>query len=151
MNEEMNHKTQSHESLIQVVKFVLFSISAGIVQILIFELVDNVVGLTYWPSYLIALLFSVLWNFTLNRKFTFQSANHVPTAMLKVLGFYCVFTPLSTLWGSYFANIHVNHELILAGTMAVNLTTEFLYDKYIVFRKKTVPDTTKELEVEEVN
>lgn len=92
----------------------------------------------YGPMYLIALLLSVIWNFTFNRKFTFKSAANVPIAMLKVLAFYCVFTPVSTLLGNYFtakyADVTAINYIVLACTMACNMTTEFLYDKFVVFK-----------------
>ena len=61
------------ESL-RVLKFVLFSISAGVIQILSFTLFNELLHWSYWFCYLVALVLSVLWNFTLNRKFTFRSA-----------------------------------------------------------------------------
>ena len=86
------------KELLRTVKFVLFSISAGLIQVLSFTLMEEVLHLPHWLSYLVSLVLSVLWNFTLNRKFTFHSASNVPIAMLKVAGFYLVFTPLSTWW-----------------------------------------------------
>ena len=74
-------------------KFLLFSISAGIIQVASFTLLNELLHLNYWISYLVSLILSVVWNFTLNRKYTFQSAANVPVAMLKVAGFYLVFTP----------------------------------------------------------
>ena len=121
------------QNRLQVIKFVLFSISAGVIQTVVFTLLNELTDWKYWPCYLIALIVSVLWNFTLNREFTFQSAGNVPLAMGKVFGFYCVFTPLSTWWGSALTGIGVNAYLVLFGTMAVNLTTEFLYDRFFVF------------------
>jgi len=92
----------------------------------------------YGPMYLIALLLSVIWNFTFNRKFTFKSAANVPIAMLKVLAFYCVFTPVSTLLGNHFtakfADVTAINYIVLACTMACNMITEFLYDKFVVFK-----------------
>ena len=85
-------------------------------------------------GYLTALVLSVLWNFTLNREFTFKSANNIPLAMVKVAAFYCVFTPLSTWWGARLTDAGWNEYIVLFGTMAVNLTTEFLYDRFFVFR-----------------
>ena len=89
---------EKKEEILRVVKYVLFSASAGVIQTLAFTLLNEIVKWPYWPCYLIALVLSVLWNFTLNRTFTFQSATNVPRAMLMVAGYYCVFTPLSTLW-----------------------------------------------------
>ena len=91
------------KELWRAVKFLFFSISAGVIQMGSFALLNELSGLPYWPSYLISLILSVVWNFTLNRKFTFQSAANVPVAMLKVLGYYLVFTPVSTLLGNYLA------------------------------------------------
>lgn len=119
----------------QAFKFFLFSCSAGIIQAIAFSLMNELGRFSYWPSYLTALLLSVLWNFTLNRRYTFQSAANVPVAMAKVLGYYCVFTPVSTLLGDYFADtLHVNEYIVLAVTMILNLVTEFLFCKFVVYR-----------------
>ena len=97
----------------RVLKFTLFSISAGAIEMASFALLNELLHGSYWPCYLIALTLSVLWNFTLNRKFTFQSANNVPQAMALVLLYYCAFTPLSTLLGSYLADtLHWNEYLV---------------------------------------
>jgi len=123
-----------HESFIQAVKFTLFSISAGFIQVLSFTLLFEIVQWVYWPSYLTALLLSILWNFTLNRKFTFKSANNVKIAMLLVLIFYAVFTPLSTWWGDALTKIGWNEYLVLGITMMTNLVAEFLYTKHVVYK-----------------
>ena len=123
-------------------KFVLFSASAGIIQTVSFALFEEVIHLKHWQSYLFALILSVLWNFTLNRKFTFYSANNIPIAMLKVAVFYVVFTPLSTWWTAVFTeNLGINEYLVLAGTMLTNFVTEYLYDRFVVFGKSI--DTAK--------
>ena len=88
---------EKKKEFFRALKFVLFSASAGIIELVVFALLNELLHLPYWLSYLIALVLSVLWNFTLNRKFTFQSANNVPKAMLLVALFYAVFTPLTTL------------------------------------------------------
>ena len=89
----------------------------------------------YWVSYLIALVLSVIWNFTLNRKFTFKSANNVPKAMLLVALFYCVFTPLSTLLEKYLTDTCGWNDYLVTGiNMVINFVTEFLYDRFVVFR-----------------
>ena len=124
-----------HKELLRTLKFVLFSISAGLIEIIAFSLLNELTGWSYWPCYLIALILSVLWNFTLNRRYTFQSASNVPVAMLKVFAFYCVFTPVSTIGGSYLADtLHWNEYLVTALNMVCNLTLEFLYDRFYVFR-----------------
>ena len=128
-------KKKQHKELWRTVKFVLFSCSAGIIELGSFSLLNELLRLPYWGSYLIALILSVLWNFTLNRRFTFKSASNVPVAMLKVFGYYCVFTPVSTIAGNYLAGTLLWNEYIVTGiNMACNLVTEFLYDKYVVFR-----------------
>ena len=120
--------------MIRFLKFVLFSISAGLIQIVSFTIMNEVVKMKYWPAYLIALTLSVVWNFTINRKFTFKSASNVPVAMAKVAAFYVVFTPLSTWWGNALDNLGVNEYLILIGTMVINFVTEFLFQRFVVFR-----------------
>ena len=119
----------------RAVKFALFSASAGIIEIAVFALLNELLRLPYWLSYLTALVASVLWNFTLNRKFTFQSANNVPRAMLQVALFYAVFTPLSTLLEHVLTEKLGWNEYLATGiNMALNLVTEYLYDRYVVFR-----------------
>ena len=122
------------KELIRILKFTFFSLSAGIIELGVFALLTELTGLSYWPRYLTALALSVLWNFTLNRKFTFQSAANIPTAMLKVALFYAVFTPLSTLLGSFLADgLLWNGYLVTGINMVLNFVTEFLYQRFYVF------------------
>lgn len=124
-----------HKELLRSLKFLLFSISAGVIEIVAFSLLNELTGWSYWPCYLIALVLSVLWNFTLNRRYTFQSASNVPAAMIKVFAFYCVFTPASTVLGNFLAeSLHWNEYLVTVINMAANFTLEFLYDRFFVFR-----------------
>lgn len=144
--EENNVKLSKKENIIQVIKFVLFSTSAGIIQTVTFTLLTELPPklfdkeLPYWACYLPALVLSVLFNFTVNRKFTFKSASNIPVAMLKVAAFYAVFTPVTTVLGNMAANRFdaannpVADYLIFGVTMLLNLVTEFLYQKYFVFR-----------------
>ena len=126
----------------RLVKFTLFSISAGLIEIVSFALLNELLHLPYWLSYLIALVLSVLWNFTLNRKFTFQSAANVPIAMLKVACYYAVFTPLSTLLEHQLAgNLSWNEYLVTAINMVLNFVTEFLFQRFVVYRNSI--DTAK--------
>ena len=127
-------RKEKKEEVLRVVKYVLFSISAGVIQSLAFTLLHEILQWPYWPCYLSALVLSVLWNFTLNRKFTFQSAANIPRAMLLVALYYCAFTPLSTLWGTALTNAGWNDYIVLFGTMLVNLTTEFLFWRLVVYR-----------------
>lgn len=103
------------KEIIRTLKFVLFSAGAGIIQTVTFTLLNEFVTDKYWYAYLPALVLSVLFNFTVNRKFTFKSASNVPVAMLKVAAYYVVFTPLSTWWGDFLAESwHWNEYAVLA-------------------------------------
>lgn len=123
------------KSFWQVLKFTLFSISAGIIQVGSFAILEIFIK-DYWIPYLISLVLSILWNFTLNRRYTFKSAANVPVAMAKVFGFYLVFTPLSTYLGELAENQGGNDFLILAVTMIANFVLEFLFCKFVVYRGK---------------
>ena len=154
----MDSKQSKKKSILQFIKFALFSASAGIIQAGSFTLMNEVIiklpffqnamasnetfarimQNEYGPMYLIALILSVIWNFTFNRKFTFKSAANIPIAMLKVLGYYAVFTPVSTVLGNYFtarfeATPGIKY-IVLGITMVTNMVTEFIFDKYVVFR-----------------
>jgi len=131
------------KELIRSLKFVLFSISAGVIQVVSFTLMEELLHFDHWISYLVSLILSVLWNFTLNRKFTFHSASNVPIAMLKVAAFYLVFTPLSTWWTDVLTGESVgwNEYIVLALTMIINFVSEYLFQRFVVFRKSI--DTAK--------
>lgn len=133
------------KELFRTIKFTLFSISAGIIEIISFTVLDNFTNLAYWICYLIALILSVIWNFTLNREYTFKSTTNIPKAMLKVGLFYLVFTPVSTFVGSYLVdNLKWNEYLVTAINMISNFILEYLYDKYYVF-KGTIDTKIKEM------
>lgn len=125
-----------NNSLWQIVKFSLFSASAGIIQVLSFTLMNEFLHAPYWPAYLISLTLSVIWNFTLNRRYTFRSAANIPIAMAKVFGYYLVFTPLSTWIGSLAEKNGVNEYIVLGITMIANFTTEYLFCKLVVYRNR---------------
>ncbi len=134
--EKENKQDGNLKETFRALKFIGFSISAGVIEIASFTLLDTFTAWQYWPKYLIALVLSVLWNFTLNRKFTFQSASNVPKAMLLVALFYLVFTPTTTILGNYLAeDLHLNEYLVTGLNMALNLSTEYLYDRFVVFGK----------------
>ncbi len=125
------------KELIRKVKFTLFSISAGLIEISLFTLLNEFTSWGYWACYLIALVASVIWNFTLNREFTFKSTANVPVAMFKVFIFYLIFTPTSTMIGDYLVdNLHWNEYLVTGINMLCNFILEYLYDKNIVFKGK---------------
>ena len=131
-------KENLKKELWRTVKFVLFSASAGIIQVLTFTLLNELLHLHYWVSYLIALVLSVVWNFLFCRKFTFKSNKNIFKGLIMVFGFYIVFTPLSTWWTALLTEeaygIMWNEYIVLALTMIVNFATEFLYDRFVVFK-----------------
>ena len=158
-------ETTEKKNIWQFIKFALFSCSAGLIQIGSFTLMNEVLYKTdfiqglmanhelfakimsneYGPIYLIALILSVIWNFTFNRKFTFNGANNVTIAMLKIFGYYCVFTPVSVLLGNYFtakfAGVAIIEYIVLGITMVCNMVTEFLFSKFVVYRNNTSEET----------
>ena len=135
-NPEQETKPKDRSELIRTIKFVLFSISAGVIEIGVFTVLYELLHWEYWVAYLIALVLSVVWNFTLNREFTFRSANNVPIAMLKVAAYYAVFTPVTTILGNYLeGTCGWNGMLVTIMNMLLNFVTEYLYDRFVVFRK----------------
>lgn len=128
---------------IRVIKFVLFSISAGIIEITVFTLLNEFVSWPnidansdYGPNYFIALVCSIIWNFTFNRRFTFKSVENIPLAMTKIFGYYCIFTPASIWWGiALTERVGLNEYLVLGLTMLTNLFTEYLVQRYFVYSK----------------
>ena len=126
------------------IKFVLFSISAGVIEIVSFALLSELTPLKEWISYIISVVLSVIWNFTFNRKFTFKSANNIPIAMLKVTLFYVVFIPLTALLEKF-----LTEDLLWPGILAtainmvLNFILEFFYQRYFVFGK-SLDSNTKE-------
>ena len=139
---EEEKKPQGREELKRTVKFVLFSISAGVIELGVFTVLYELLHWSYWVAYLIALVLSVVWNFTLNREFTFRSANNVPVAMLKVAAYYAVFTPVTTILGNWLeGTCGWNGMIVTLLNMVLNFVTEYLYDRFVVFGKSI--DTNK--------
>ena len=127
---------QNKKELWRMLKFTLFSISAGVIEFVAFTLLNELTSWSYWPCYLIALVLSVVWNFTLNRRYTFQSAANVPVAMAKTLLFYAVFTPASTWLGEYLTStLGWNEYVVTILNMALNFVLEYLYQRYFVYRR----------------
>lgn len=137
------------QNFFQFLKFTVFSITAGIIQISSFTLLNELTNLPYWPSYLIALTLSVIYNFTINRRFTFKSASNIPIAMMQVFGYYCLFTPLSIWWGNALTVIGWNEYIVLIGTMIINFVTEFTFTRFVVFRKSINTNDLVKKEIEE--
>ncbi len=147
-----------NNNILQAIKFALFSASAGIIQVVSFTLLNEVVlpniniqnekvmailSAEYGVCYLIALILSVLWNFTFNRRFTFKSAANIPVAMAKVFGFYLVFTPVSVYLGELATGKGVNEYIVLALTMLSNMVLEYLFCKFVVYRNQEDTIDTK--------
>lgn|SRR5574344_189275 len=136
--------SETKKGFLQFLKYTMFAASAGLVETGLFELLDKVFRLKYWPAYLPALIASVLWNFTLNRKFTFKAANNVPVALCKVALYYLIFTPASTWWGNALTeDLGWNHDVVFLGTILINFITEFLYSKYYTFKDKYIFPATR--------
>lgn len=147
--EKKDTKTQ----IIQFLKFLGFSLSAGVIQLLSFELLYTwTEALPWWPAYLISIVLSVVWNFTFNRKFTFKSASNVPLAMTIVVIYYCMFIPVSVFGGDALEGIGWNGTLVTVLMMVINFITEFFWDKYIVFNDKLLAKVfKKKVAVEEIS
>ena len=136
MNTEPEKKLDRRQELVRTAKFVAFSASAGAIELGVFTVLYELLRWDYWVAYLIALVLSVVWNFTLNREFTFRSANNVPVAMLKVAAYYAVFTPVTTLLGNYLEQTcGWNGMVVTLLNMLLNFVTEYLYDRFVVFGK----------------
>ena len=138
----------ANKEFIRTLKFTLFSISAGVIQIGLFTLMNELFHLDYWVSYITSLVASILWNFTINRKVTFKATGNVKLAMLLVFLFYIVFTPVSTVLGNLAENNGVNEYIVLAVTMISNFVLEYLYTRFFVYRNNC--DTAVKKEADDV-
>ncbi len=128
--------SKKKKEFIRMSKFLIFSISAGVIEAAVFALLNELTNLPYWPCYLSALVLSVVWNFTLNRQYTFKAANNIPVAMAKVAVFYVIFTPITTVGGNYLVEtMGWNEYLVTAMNMVLNFATEYVYDRFFVFGK----------------
>lgn len=143
--EENEQKLNKKAQFIQILKFTGFSLSAGVIQILSFELLYNWIGWhVWWPTYLISIVLSVIWNFTFNRKFTFKSASNVPLAMTLAFLFYCAFVPASVFGGDALERVGWNGTLVTVLMMLINFVLEFIWQKFVVFNDKvTTPILNK--------
>lgn len=125
-----------NKSVLQAIKFTLFSLSAGIIQIASDSLFLYVFHWeNWWVHYLPALILSVLWNFTFNRRYTFKPTNHVARDMMLVALYYAVFTPVSLALGSWLEAIGLQDTLATLCVMLLNFVTEFLFQKFVVYRE----------------
>lgn len=139
-------KTTRFKEIIRALKFTLVSISAGIIQIGTFTLFYEIFNWKYWFAYLVSLLLSIIWNFTINRKITFKSVKDVRLAMLQLLGFYAVFTPTTMLLGQWVESSGVHGMIVEGVTMILNFVLEFLFCRFVVYRNSCDTATTPEAE-----
>ena len=129
-------KKHTYPGVLQAINLAFFSLSAGLIQALSFYLFHDVLGWeSYWTSHVPSLVLSVIWNFTFNRRFTFHSTSNLPRAMSLVALYYLIFTPMSAWWGTLLENAGWHDRLIEAFNMVTNFVTEFIFQKFVVFRK----------------
>jgi len=136
--------SKDRKELWRALKFTVISLSAGIIQILSFTLLNEFVlgedGAAI--SHFIALVLSVIWNFTINRKVTFKSSNNIVKSMILVALFYLVFTPTSTLFMSWATGLGWNEYLVEGINMLANFVLEYLFTRFVVYRNSC--DTAEE-------
>ena len=127
--------SEKKKEFLRTLKYLFFSVGAAVIQVGSFTLMEEVFHVTHWLSYLVSLILSIIWMFTLNRKYTFRSSNNIPVAMLKTLAYYAVFTSLSTWWTAVLtgSNVGWNEYLVLGITMIINCSTEYIFDRFVVF------------------
>ena len=164
---EKNAKKEKRKGVMQFIKYALCAASAGIIQIVLFSILQAVIpsngktihfivedmDLVTFIATTVALCASILWNFTFNRKFTFKDAGNVPKAMILAFLFYVPFYPFQTWYVHTIKSLLVEAigtdgaGIIAEGTvMIINFTLEFMWQKFVVFRK---PKDKKENKTEE--
>lgn len=149
----MENEKKNNKEFIRTVKFVLFSISAGVIELLSFTLMNELFKWSYSISYPISVVLSVIWNFTFNRRFTFKSAANIPKAMLLALLFYVPFIPLTTLLGNYLVGLGWNEYVVQILNMVLNFILEYVWQRFFVFKDSIdtndIAQKEKEKEVNE--
>lgn len=154
---ELEIKREKRKTIRQFIKYALCAASAGIIQFLTFTILQAVIpddgktihflvedmSVVTFSATTVALCLSILWNFTLNRKFTFKDAGNVPKAMILAFIFYIPFYPFQTWYVHTIkellgASINIDAAGIIAeGTvMIMNFILEFIWQKFVVFRKE---------------
>lgn len=169
--EELNeYKRVRSKTARQAVKYALCTASAGAIEFITFTILLNVlpidpsrhivfitdVSLLNFVSTCISLALSILWNFTINRKFTFKSAGNVPRAMILAFLFYVPFFPFKLWFNGYMPGYLVagaaqaagvtaavylaSHSIVSLGvevmTMLLNAVLEFCWQKFVIYRKE---------------
>ena len=172
--EKLKETDKKNSSVWQAVKYFLCAASAGLIQFVTFTILSTVfdkTGVTasmgkmwffgemdksLFTATTIALGLSIIWNFTLNRKFTFKAANNVPLAMGLAFLFYVPFYPFQTWYvGAVTGAIRdaigqpeaTWPSIIAEGTvMLINGILEFCWQKFVVFRMPKGKDVMPEEE-----
>lgn len=136
--------SKDKKELWRALKFTIISFSAGIIQIGSFTLLNELIlGEEQAAiSHFIALVLSVIWNFTINRKVTFKSSNNLVKSMLLVALFYVVFTPASTFFMAWATEAGWNEYLVEGINMLANFVLEYLFTRFVVYRNSC--DTAEE-------
>lgn len=156
MDEENKKPRINKKELLRTVKFTLFSISAGVIQMVSSLLLKLLILEKFIPAdasfyYIIelntntfiadtvGLVLSILWNFTFNRKFTFKAANNVPIAMLLAFVFYIPFYHFQIWYIDTIEKCLVNigdwgFVIALGTCMIINFILEYLWQTFVVFR-----------------
>ena len=153
---EKNAKREKRKGVMQFIKYALCAASAGIIQIVLFSILQAVIpsngktihfivedmDLVTFIATTVALCASILWNFTFNRKFTFKDAGNVPKAMILAFLFYVPFYPFQTWYVHTIKSFLVEAigtdgaGIIAEGSvMIINFALEFMWQKFVVFRK----------------
>ena len=163
-------KKQKRKTLVQAIKYACCTASAGVIEIVSYTVLYEVlpidkavmidfithVELRNFVSTLIALTLSILWNFTINRKFTFKSAGNVGRAMFLAFLFYVPFFPFKLWFNGYMPSYLAAGAASAAGvtvveylekhviinyavevcTMLINGVLEFCWQKFVIYRKE---------------
>lgn len=150
MSEKKEKKDK--KEVIRAVKFALVSASAGIVEAVVFTGMNELGDFPYYANYLTALIASIIWCYTVNRKYTFKSTKPVKIILLYAAAFYAVFTPATTLLGSWLTgSLGWNEYIATAINMALNLSLEYLYDTFVVYRNEMDNNDVARKEAEKAN
>ncbi|MDO5025763.1 MAG: GtrA family protein [Trueperella sp.] len=126
-------KIKLTETQLQAVKFTLLSGTAAVVEAGSYALFLALDLMPVSWAQAISVALSVLWNFTLNRKFTFKSTGNVPFAMLLVSLFYVAYIPISSVLAGLMDDAGMHPAVIKIIWLLINFVGEFIWWKYVVF------------------
>lgn len=135
-NKSKNKNNETKKGIMQAIKFFMFSATAAIIDVTAFFILRNVFNVRIDIAEVISVILSVLYNFTINRKYTFKSTNKIVPAMIKVALFYAVFIPFAAYLSVLLKEKHVHEAIIKGMTLALNGIGEFFWWKYVVFKEE---------------